>query len=106
MSAKHTGILLDSSYDLAIKVVRDATGMILHGVMVGSIINQEAALVLACQQGEIKEDPILGASLTKFVRGKYNASQIEQRIRTNLARVDINYDDYKDSIITTIKTSE
>jgi len=106
MSVKHVGILLDSSFDLAIKVLRDANGLITQGVMVGSIINQEAALVLMCQQGEIKEDPLIGASLTKFVRGKYNASQIEQRIRTNLLRVSINYDDYKDSIITTIKTTE
>lgn len=63
-------------------------------------------MVLQMSQGELKEDPLLGVGLTKYIRGKFSQSQIDQRIRAHFIRAGINYDEYKDKIIMNIKTEE
>lgn len=106
MALPHVGILLNSNFDLSLKVVRDASGLITSGLQIGNTIDQDAAIVLTSQQGDIKEDLLLGACLTKYVRGKYNASQIESRIRLHFTRAGIDYSSYKERMNLTAKTTE
>lgn len=100
------GILIDQDFELLIRPKLDSNNKIVSGLVVGSNTDQCAALVLQMSQGELKEDPLLGAGLTKFMRGKHSQSQIDQRIRQHLTRAGINYADYKQRIRTTIKTEE
>ncbi len=100
------GMQLDTDYKLMIKPKRDANGLITSGVVIGDITDQCAALALQCSPGDIKEDILLGAGLTKFIRGKYNKTQVEQRMRQHLTRAGINYNEYKDRLSTTINKGE
>ena len=98
MDKNRKGILLTSDFELAVNVVRDANGLIVSGLVVGSSIDQDAVMVLKLHQGDLKEDPLLGPGLTKFIRGKVDKSQIDNRIRQHFTRAGIDYDDYKDRI--------
>lgn len=98
------GILLDTVYDLVVKPRFDNSGKITSGLVVGNSDDQDAALVLKMSQGELKEDPLLGCGLTKFMRGKYSATKIEQRIRSHFTRAGIDYDEYRERMSLTIKT--
>lgn len=99
------GILLDTDFNLQINV-RKSDGLISGGLLIGDNTDQCAAITLKMQQGELKEDPLLGAGLTRFIRGKYSQSQIDQRIRQHLTRAGINYQNYKQRISQTINTRE
>jgi len=79
-------------------VVRDENGLITSGLVVGNSIDQDAVIILKLQQGDLKEDPLLGPGLTKFIRGGVDKSQIDNRIRQHFTRGGIDYDDYKDRI--------
>jgi len=103
MDKNRKGILLTDGFELAINVIRDSNGMILSGMTVGSSIDQDAVIVLNLHQGDLKEDPLLGPGLTKFIRGKYDKSQIDNVIKQHFTRAGIDYDDYKDRIQTSIK---
>ncbi|WP_461632738.1 hypothetical protein [Labilibaculum euxinus] len=98
------GVLIDTNYDLVINTKKNNAGLLIGGLVVGDNTDQCAALVLGMSQGELKEDPLLGAGLTKFIRGKQSKSQIEQVMRQHLTRAGINYNEYKEKITTTIKT--
>lgn len=99
------GILIDSDFSLLVSVTRSSNGLITGGLVIGDNEDQCAAIVLQMQQGELKEDPLLGAGLTKFIRGKYSQTEIEQRIRQHLTRAGINYQNYKQRIGLTINTA-
>ena len=99
------GILLKTDFDLQLHVRRDGD-RITGGLVIGDNTGQCAALTLSMQQGELKEDPLLGAGLTRFIRGKYSKSQIDQQIRQHLTRAGINYQDYKQRIRQTINLEE
>lgn len=92
------GILLDTDYELMIRPLRDAQGFITRGMVIGDNTDQCAAIVLDSSQGHIKEDLLLGAGLTKFIRSKESKSEVMQRIRQHLTRAGINYSDYKKRI--------
>ncbi len=102
MSIGRKGILLTSDFELAINPVRDENGMIISGITVGRSIDQDAVMVLKLRPGDLKEDPILGPGLTKFIRGKYNQSEIDQTLKFHFSRAGIDYDDYKDRLQITI----
>lgn len=103
---KRIGLLLGNDFDLLINPKRLSNGLIDTGFSLGPSIDQEAAIVLKMNQGELKEDPLLGPSLTKFMRGGHSTMAIEHRIRQHLTRAGIDYDSYKDRISTTIKNRE
>ncbi len=100
------GILIDTDFNLQVNAKRNNSGIIAGGLLVGDNTDQCAALSLSMQQGELKEDPLLGAGLSQFVRSKYSPSQIDQRIRQHLTRAGINYQDFKQRISLIIKTEE
>lgn len=93
------GILLTENFDIDIRPVRDANGLILSGVVVGDSVDQDAVLIITSQNGDIKEDPLLGVGLTKFIRSKYNSSEIESRIRLHLTRAGIDYVPFKERLM-------
>lgn len=95
---------MDVEFDLAVSPVRDGSGLITRGIVVGENTDQCAALVLSMAQGDLKEDPLLGCGLTQFVRGRYSSSKIEKRIRAHFNRAGINYDDYSSKLSISINT--
>ena len=103
--AGRKGILLTSEFDLMIKPVKK-NGLIISGLVVGDSMDQDVVVILKLQQGELKEDPLCGAGLTKFMRGKYDKSQIDDRIRIHLTRMGIDYEEYKKRLSQTFKTQE
>ena len=99
------GILTDTEFDLHVNAIRNGTGLITGGLVIGDNTDQCAAIALSMQQCELKEDPLLGAGLTHFVRCKYNRSQVEERMRQHLTRAGIDYRDYRHRIGLTIITN-
>lgn len=97
------GMLLTDEFDLAVQPVRNANGKIVCGVLVGTTLDQDAVMVLKLHQGNLKEDPLLGVGLTKYMRGKLDRSQIESRIRVHFTRAGLDYDDYKERIKLEVK---
>ena len=92
------GILLDSDFGLLVSARRAGNGLITGGLVIGDNTDQCAAIAIKLFQGELKEDPLLGASLTKFMRAKLNRTEIDQQIRVHLTRAGINYPNYKQRI--------
>ncbi|KAA6335613.1 hypothetical protein EZS27_016180 [termite gut metagenome] len=92
------GILLTEDCDIAVQPVRDAKGLIVSGLLLGESVDQQAFIVLRLRQGEWKEDPLLGCGLTKFLRGKYKPSTVENRIRIHFTRAGIDYTEYRNRI--------
>ncbi len=83
------GILLDKSGDIQVTA---------GGMVVGDSTLQNAKLVLELNQGEVKEDPLLGPSLTRYIRGKYSEEKILRQIKIHFQRAGIDYDALKNSI--------
>lgn len=54
-------------YDLAVDVVMDASGRIASGLVVGDILYQNQALILAFQKGDLKEDVSVGAGVERML---------------------------------------
>jgi len=103
MDKNRKGILFTENLELAVNVVRDSSGLILSGLVVGKCVDQEAFFILKAKPCDFKEDPVLGPGLSRFIRGKFNSSEIEMTIRQHFTRAGINYEDYKDRIQNTIK---
>lgn len=56
-----------SNYDLAVEVVRDASGRIVSGLVVGDILYQNQALILAFQKGDLKSDVSVGVGIERML---------------------------------------
>jgi len=88
------GILLNENFEL----------VVLNGVTaVGDTEMQEVAVILSMNQGELKDDPILGPNLVQMMKSGAKQYDIEQRARVHLARDGKNYDAIKHKIKTTIR---
>ncbi|MEA4981422.1 MAG: hypothetical protein VB066_01765 [Paludibacter sp.] len=98
MNIKRKGILLSENMEPVIRIVRDSEGKISQGMTIGECVDQEAYLVLNLRPGELKEDPILGPGLTKFVRGRINQSAVELTIKKHFDRAGIDFESYKERI--------
>ena len=92
------GILLTADFDLAINPVRDSNGLIVSGLVAGQSIDQDVIIALKVKPGDVKEDPIIGPGLTRFIRGKYTQSSIDQTLKYHLTRIGVDYDNYKDRL--------
>ena len=53
--------------DIKIKPLRNSSGKITQGIVVGNTLNQNQAILLIAQQGEIKNEPILGIGIKDLV---------------------------------------
>jgi hypothetical protein len=100
------GILLNEQNDLDIRVKRDENEMITQGLVVGENTVQCAALVLAMNQGDLKEDPIVGANLFRDIRGRVNKDELKNKIETALDRVSIRFEDVKNELAAMINNEQ
>ena len=66
--------------------------------MVGDTLIQNAATVLELNQGELKEDPVLGANLIRHIRSKAAKTAIEKQMKIHLKRAGIDYSELLDKI--------
>ncbi len=53
-------------YDLDIKVVYDASGRIVSGLVVGDILHQNQALILVFHKGDLKDDVSVGVGIDRM----------------------------------------
>jgi hypothetical protein len=58
-----TGIQLDGNYELTITMRKDIEGKIISGLTIGKVTEQNQALLLLCQKGEIKHSPLIGIGI-------------------------------------------
>ena len=97
------GLLLDKDGDIRI-APHTATDGKLTGFAVGDTLIQNAAIVLELNQGELKEDPVLGANLIRYIRSKAigilcpNKTVIEKQMKVHLKRAGIDYSELVDKI--------
>lgn len=61
------GIQLEQSFDIQIRVERDASGRIAGGLVVGDILAQNQALIINAHKGEFKESPIVGVGISDML---------------------------------------
>jgi hypothetical protein len=92
------GILTGDDNDLLIKVRRGADGKITNGLVVSDNAVQCAGLVLGMNQGELKEDPIVGANLLYNIRGKLNRNKLKNQIEIAIIRANIRIEDVKNEL--------
>lgn len=70
---KNIGIQLADStsglvdIDLKIEVKRDDNGLITQGFVVGDIMNQNQAIIIAANPGELKFNPSVGVSIDELI---------------------------------------
>jgi hypothetical protein len=89
------GILLDKDGDFLIKTKQGSDGRLISGMIIGNNAVQCAGFVLQMNQGELKEDPIIGANLFREIRGKLNREKISDKIETSLIRANINIEEVR-----------
>ena len=56
-----------TDYDLDIKVVEDANGRILSGLVVGDILHQNQAMLLVLHKGDLKDDVSVGVGIDRML---------------------------------------
>lgn len=105
MNKNRKGILLTENMELAMKVVRNASGLIISGLVIGDCVDQEAYVILQARPGDIKEDPVLGPGLTKYLRGKHKPYEVEQLIKQHFTRAGIDFESYRERIKLSINNS-
>jgi hypothetical protein len=82
-------ILLDENGDLAI-----ASG----DFVIGESLDQEVAVILQMNKGDLKEFPILGPNLIQLVNSNTSAIELKQLIKTELKRDGKSYQELKERI--------
>jgi hypothetical protein len=92
------GIVLDSENDLSVRVRKDAQGRIAGGLVIGETKIQDAYAVLRIRQGELKEDPVAGVNLERYIRGGKNTANMLSAVRIGLMRVGIDPEDIKSEL--------
>lgn len=99
------GLLLDKDGDIRIVPHKGKDG--LTGFVIGDTLIQNAAIVLELNQGELKEDPVLGANLIRYIRSQADKRAIEKQMKIHLKRAGIDYSELVDKIkLLTIKMIE
>lgn len=56
-----------TDFDLSVDVVRDSSGRITSGLVVGDILYQNQALILAFNKGDLKADVSVGVGIGRMV---------------------------------------
>lgn len=87
--ATETDFLLDDKDDIII-----ANG----DLLVGESLTQEVSLILRVNQGEFKNDPLIGANLIQLVNTNISKAELKKRVKLHLQRDGKNYNEIKDFI--------
>lgn len=69
---KNLGIQLEDEnkehlMDLALNVIKDTSGQIVNGLMLGNTLEQNKALILIAHAGEFRLDPTLGVGISDML---------------------------------------
>ena len=83
------GLLLDKDGDIRIVPHKGKDG--LTGFVIGDTLIQNAAI-------ELKEDPVLGANLIRYIRSQADKRAIEKQMKIHLKRAGIDYSELVDKI--------
>ncbi|MFY0714133.1 hypothetical protein J1D01_10680 [Seonamhaeicola sp. NFXS20] len=82
-------ILLDDTDDLIIE----------NGdFKIGESLTQDVGLILRMNQGELKEDPLLGANLIQMVKSNVDDDELQTRVKLHLQRDGKDYEALKNYI--------
>lgn len=82
-------ILLTNNLDVAI-----ANG----DFVIGESLDQEVQILLEMAQGELKEDPLLGADLFRMINANATPTDLKQVVKVQLARDGKDYDRLKERL--------
>lgn len=96
-------MMLDDNGDLMIRARKQADGK-LSGLVVDDTLIQDTGIVLEMNQGELKEDPILGPNLLCYLRSKADKSRIQKQIQVHLSRAGIDYSQVEEQLKLNLKT--
>lgn len=77
------GILLGDNGDLLVKVVRDSSGLITQGLVVGESDYDHVALIVESNQGDFKEFPVLGLG-DRYLKSVGRVAEMRADILTQL----------------------
>lgn len=83
--AKSLGILLDENMELVINPVRDLSGVIISGLVVGNVTFQNQKILINATKGEIKEDPLAGVGASNYAESN-DKEGFAREIRSQLTR--------------------
>ena len=65
---KEKGITLnEDTGDLDVKVIRDRNGLITRGLIIGDVQEQNQAIIISIQPGELKEAPQVGVGIDSML---------------------------------------
>jgi hypothetical protein len=78
------GILLTDANDLQISVVRDSSGLITSGLVIGNTDYQRARLITMLHKGELKEYPTLGFGIEQYNKAIVNTQKFASELETEL----------------------
>jgi hypothetical protein len=70
--------------DLKVDIKRDSEGKIVSGLSIGSTLEQNKALLLILQPGELKERPTIGVGINDMLLGA-DLLAMRHKIRKNFA---------------------
>lgn len=82
--------------DIDIQVAKDKNKQISRGlVLIDDSIDQEATLLLQLNQGDLKEDPLMGCNLVRYIQSNATKSEILRTMKIQFKRAELNFDDFK-----------
>lgn len=97
------GIILDGKGDLLIRPRLQTDGK-LSGLVLDDTLIQDSAIVLEMNQGELKEDPVLGPNLLRYLRSHADKTRIQKQIQVHLSRAGIDYNKVSEQLELNLKT--
>ena len=90
--------MIDNNYELKVNPVRDSTGKIVSGAIIGATIHQNTGLILICRKGEFKEVAAMGVGIENVLLDQ-DYLEWRRAIRINLELDEQNVRDVKFSSI-------
>lgn len=96
-------MMLDESGDLMIRTRRLPDGK-LSGLVLDDTLIQDSAIVLEMNQGEWKEDPVLGPNLLRYLRSHADRPRIQKQMQVHLSRAGIDYNQVTEQLKLNLKT--
>lgn len=77
------GILLENDGDLQVRVLRDSSGLITHGLTVGESDYDHIRMIVESNQGDFKDYPVLGVG-ERYLKSVGRAAEMRADILTQL----------------------
>lgn len=85
-----------TDYELDIRIATDRSDKIVSGIVIGDILHQNQAIILAMGKGELKANPAIGVGIGQMLLSE-DLSAIKNEIRQQL---ELDGQNVKDIVIT------